>query len=54
VISEFKVCRRSDLDAGEAENGRRNVPMDFAMEMAKAATSCAGETPAATKFELME
>ena len=53
-MTEFRVSRRSDLDAGEAENGRSDAPMDVAMEMATAATSIAAETAGATLFEPME
>jgi hypothetical protein len=53
-MTEFRVSGRSDLDAGEAENGRSDAPMDVAMEMATAATSIAAETAGATIFEPME
>ena len=54
MITEFTVSRRSDLDSGEAENGRSDAPMDVAMEMATAATSITAETAGATIFQLME
>jgi outer membrane biosynthesis protein TonB len=53
-MTEFRVSGRSDLDAGEAENGRSDAPMDVAMEMATTATSIATETAGATIFEPME
>jgi len=53
-MTEFRVSGRSDLDAGEAENGRSDAPMDVAMEMATEATSIAAETAGATIFEPME
>jgi hypothetical protein len=51
---EFRVSRRSDLDAGEAGNGRSDTPLDVAMEMGTAATSIAAQCAAATIFEPME
>jgi len=48
------MSRRSDLDAGEAGDGRSHAPMEVAMEMAMAATSIAAETAGATIFELLE
>ena len=53
-MTEFRVSGRSDLDAGEAGNGRRDMPMDVAMEMATVATAMAAETAGANIFELME
>ena len=53
-MTEFRVSGRSDLDAGEAGNGRSNAPMDVAMEMAATATAIPSETAGATIFELME
>jgi len=53
-MTDVRVSGRSDLDAGEAENGRSDAPMDVAMEMATAATSIAGETAGATILEPME
>jgi hypothetical protein len=52
-MTEFKVSGRSDLDAGGAENGRSNAPMDVAMELATV-TAIAAETAGAGIFELME
>jgi hypothetical protein len=54
VMTESRVSGRSDQDAGEAENGRSDAPMDVAMEMAMAATSIPAETAGATIFEPME
>jgi len=53
-MTEFTVSGKSDLDTGEAGNGRSNAPMDVAMEMAMAATATAAETAGATIFEPME
>jgi len=54
VMTEFRVSERSDLDAGEADNGRNNAPINMAMEMATAVTSIAVETESATILEPME
>jgi len=53
-MTKFRVSLRSDLDAGEAENGRSNMHIDVAMEIATAVTSIAPETACATIFEPME
>jgi hypothetical protein len=53
-MTEFRVSVRSDLDAGEAGNGRSDAPMDVAMEMATAATTIAAETAGAIIFDPME
>jgi hypothetical protein len=53
-MTKFRVSGRSDVDAGEAGNGRSDAPLDVAMEMATAATSIAAETACATIFEPME
>jgi len=53
-MTEFRVTVRSDLDAGEAEKGRSDAPMDVAMEMATVATPIAAETAGAAIFEPME
>jgi len=55
-MTEFRVRGRSDLDAGEAGNGKSDGPMDVAMEMAMAVTSIAAETDTAgaTMFEPTE
>jgi hypothetical protein len=53
-MTEFRGSERSDLDAGEAGDGRSDAPMDMAMEMATAATSIAAETAGVTIFEPME
>ena len=54
MMTEFRGSERSDLDAGEAGDGRSDAPMDMAMEMATAATSIAAETAGVTIFEPME
>jgi hypothetical protein len=54
-MSEARVGRRSDLDTGEARNGRSDLTMDLEMEMmVKVATPVAVETAGATIVELME
>jgi len=54
VMTEARVSGRSDLDTGEAGDGRSNAPMDVAMEMATAATPVAAETAGTTIVEPME
>ena len=54
VMTEFRVSGRSDLDVGEAGNGRSDAPMDVVMDMATAVTSIAAETAGATIFQPME
>jgi hypothetical protein len=54
AITKFIVSRRSDLDAGEGGKGRRNAPMDGAMDRATAATHTAAETAGTTIFQQME
>jgi hypothetical protein len=54
LTTEFRVSRRSELDAGKAENGKSDAPTDVAMEMAMGATSIAPETAGAIIFEPME
>jgi len=53
-MTEFRGSERSDLDAGEAGDGRSDAPMDMAMEMATVVTSIAAETAGVTIFEPME
>jgi len=53
-MTEFRVSGRSELAAGEAGNGRRDGPMNVAMEMAMAATAIPTQTAGATIFEPME
>jgi len=53
-MTESRVSVRSDLDAGEAETGRSDTPMDVAMEMVRAVTPIAAETAGADIFEPME
>jgi hypothetical protein len=50
-MTEFGISGRSDLDAGEARDGRSDMPIDVAMEMPTAATSIAAETMGTAKFE---
>jgi len=40
-MTKARVSRSSDLDTGEAEDGRRNRPMDVAMKLATAETPLA-------------
>jgi hypothetical protein len=54
VMTEVKGRERSDLDTGEAGDGRSDAPMDVAMEMATTVTPIAAETTGATIFEPME
>jgi len=54
VMTEARVSGRSDLDKGEAGDGRSDAPMDVAMEMATAATPVAAETAGTTIVEPME
>jgi nucleotidyltransferase/DNA polymerase involved in DNA repair len=54
MMTEIRGSERSDLDAGEAGDGRSDAPMDMAMEMVAAATSIAVETLGVTRFEPME
>jgi hypothetical protein len=54
TMTEARVSGRSDLDMGESGDGRRDAPLDVAMEMAMAATSVAAETAGTTIVEPME
>ena len=54
VRTKVRVSERSDLDTGEAGQGRSDGPMAVAMEMATAATPTALETAGGTIFEQME
>jgi len=53
-MTELRASGRSDLDTGDAGNGKSDAPRDLVMEMAVAATSIAAETAGATIFEPME
>ena len=53
MITKFKVSGKSDHDAGVAENGRSDQPMDVTMGMVTAA-AIAEETAGAGIFEPME
>jgi hypothetical protein len=53
-MTEVRVSERSDLDTGEAADGRSNVPMDVVMDMATGLTPIAAETVGATTLQQME
>jgi hypothetical protein len=53
VMTEARESGRSDLDRGEAGDGRSDTPMDVAMEMAMAATPVAAEIAGTTIVEPM-
>ena len=53
-MTEARGSERSDLDTGEAGDGRSNAPVDVAMEMTTEVTPTAAETAGATMFEQME
>jgi len=53
-MTEVRRIERSRLDTPEAADGRSNVPMDMAMEMATAVTSIAVETARQVTLEPME
>lgn len=48
VMTETRVSRRSNLDMGEAGNGRSDTAMDVAMDMVMVATPVSTETAGAT------
>jgi hypothetical protein len=52
-MTEFRVSGKSDVDAGEAGDGRCEEPMDGAMERAIPPESIATETAGAAIFEPM-
>jgi hypothetical protein len=54
MFIEVRGSEWSDLDAADAADGSRDVPMDNVMEIATAATPIALETGGRTIFELME
>ena len=54
VMTKARVSGRSDLNTGEAGDGRIDVPIGVAREMATAATPCAAETSGAPVVEPME
>ena len=54
MLTEFRVSERSDLDTGEAEDGRSDTPLDEAMEWATAVITSSVETAGGTIFEPME
>jgi len=47
-MTETRVSRRSNLDMGEAGNGRSDTAMDVAMDMVMVATPVSTETAGAT------
>jgi len=53
MMTEVRVSERSDLDAGDAGEGRSDMPMDVAMQMAIAATPITVETAGGTIAEPM-
>jgi hypothetical protein len=53
-MTEFRVNKSSDIEAGEAGDGRSDVPEDVAMEMVTSATSIAAVIAGATRFGPME
>jgi hypothetical protein len=54
VVIEVRVSESCGLDTGEAADGRSEVSMDLAMEMATAVTSIAAETAGEATLEPME
>jgi len=54
VITEARVSGSSVLATGEAGDGRRDAPMDVAMEMVTVATPIAAETMGATIIDLVD
>jgi len=54
MMTEVRVSKRSDLDRGEAGDGRSDTPMDAAMERATVARPIATDTPGTTIFQPME
>jgi len=48
------VNERSDLDTGEAGDGRSDAPMDVAIEMATAVTPTTAKTAGGTMIEQIE
>jgi hypothetical protein len=53
VMTKARVSRRSDLDTGEAGDGRSDPPIDVGMEMGTAATLAATEAAGRTIDEPM-
>jgi len=53
-MTEIRVRMRNTLEAGDTGDGRSNVPMDVAMEMATAVTSITVETEGTIIVELMQ
>jgi len=54
VMTEAGVSRKSDLEMGEAGDGRSDTRMDVAMEMAMEVTHVAAKTVGATIVEPIE
>jgi len=53
-MTKVRGSEMSDLDTGEAGDGRNDTPMDVVMEMAMIATPIAAKTVGTTIFEPME
>jgi len=53
-MTKFTGSERRDLDVGEAEDGRRNAPMDMAMQMATAVTAMGAGTAGVTIYGPMK
>jgi len=53
-MTEVRVSERRGLDTVEGADGRSDVPMDMAMEMAMPVTSIAAGTAGEATFEAME
>jgi hypothetical protein len=54
VMSEVRGSERNGLDTGRAADGRSNVPLDMAMEMATAVTPITAGTADEDTLEPME
>jgi len=53
-MTEVRERERSDLDTAEAGDGRSDVPMDVAMQMATTVTPITAESTGITIFEPIE
>jgi hypothetical protein len=53
-MTEARGNKRSDLDTGQAENRRSDMPMDVAIEMTTVATPSTAQTAGATMFAPMK
>lgn len=54
MLTEVRGRERSNPDRGEVGDGRSDIPMDEAMEMATTVTPITADTVRAAIFELME